>query len=118
MALYSELTQEQQDILQNMTNLCRSWAGEVARTNNHGEAINTTYNAQVSTILSSLDAGQIIPNISGLDGAASLTKEEVITLVSHIQNMLTDMSSHTSGFNTASLRQAWAKAAGAENLIG
>ena len=51
-------------------------------------------------------------------GAASLTKEEVITLTSHIQNMQTGMSNHTGGFNTTTLRQAWTKAAGATNLIG
>ena len=118
MALYTDLTTEQQNILQDFTNLCRAWAGEQARVNNHGDAINTTYNAQVVTILSSLDTGEVIPQTSGLAGSASLTKEEVTTLVSHIQNMLTDMSTHTSGFNTSTLRQAWAKAAGATNMIG
>lgn len=118
MATYASLTREQKGILQDFTNLCRSWAGEQARVNNHADAINTTYNAQVVTILSSLDVGEIVPQTSGLNGAASLTKEEVTTLVSHIQNMLADMRTHTSGFNTATLRQAWAKAAGAANLIG
>ncbi len=118
MATYASLTVEQQNILQNHTNLLRAWAGEQARANNHGSAINSSYNAQVSTILSSLDAGEVIPQTSGLAGSASLTKEEVTTLTSHVQNMLTDMSTHTSGFNTATLRQAWAKATGASNLIG
>ena len=118
MATYDSLSTEDKAILQNMTNMCRSWSGEQARTNNHGEAINTTYNAQVVTILSSLDAGEVVPNTSGLAGAASLTKEQVITLVSHIQNVQTDMSTHTNGFNTDGLRQVWAIAAGAENLIG
>lgn len=118
MATYASLTTEQKNILQDMVNLCRAWAGEQARVNNHADAINTTYNAQVVTILSSLDAGEVVPNTSGLRGAASLTKEEVTTLVSHIQNMLTGMGTHTSGFNTKTLRQVWAKAAGASNLIG
>lgn len=118
MATYASLTDEQKNILQNMTNLLRSWAGETGRTNNHGEAINDDYNAQTSVILTSLDAGEVIPNTSGLAGAASLTKEEVTTLVSHVQNMQADMSTHTSGFNTAALRQAWTKAAGAANMIG
>lgn len=118
MGTYADLTTEQQNILQDMINLCRAWAGEQARVNNHGEAINTAYNAQVSTILGLVDGAEVIPNVSGLGGAASLTKNEVITLVSHIQNIQTDMSSHTNGFNTEALRQVWSMAAGAVNLIG
>ena len=118
MATYASLTTEQKNILQDHTNLLRAWAGEQARTNNHGGAIDSAYNAHVVTILSSLDTGEVIPQTSGLAGSASLTKEEVTTLTSHVQNMLTDMSTHTSGFNTATLRQVWAKATGAANLIG
>ncbi len=118
MATYASLTTEQKNILAAFTNNLRAWCGEMARTNNHADASNTSYNSFVTTILSSLDAGEIVPNTSGLPGAQSLTKEEVITLVSHQQNMLTDMSTHTGGFNTATLRQTWSKAAGAANLIG
>ena len=118
MATYACLTQEQKDILQASTNLVRSWTGEQARTNNHADAINNDYNAQTVTIINSLDAGEIIPNTSGLSGAASLTKEQYITLISHLQNILSDMSSHTFGFNTSALRQAWTIGAGAANMIG
>jgi len=118
MATYASLTQEQKDILQASTNLVRAWSGEQARTNNHADAINNDYNAQTITIGNLLDAGEIIPNTSGLSGAASLTIEEYTTLISHIQNILLNMSSHTAGFNTAFLRQAWTKAVGAENMIG
>lgn len=118
MATYESLSPSQKALLNDMVTLSRSWAGEQARTNNHGEAINTTYNASVSAILASLDAGEVVPNQSGLAGAADLTKEEVITLISHMQNILTDMRTHTSGFNTPALRQVWVRAAGAANLIG
>lgn len=118
MATYDSLTQEQKDLLANFTNLARSWAGEQGRTNNHADAVDTSWNANISAIVTSLDAGEVIPNASGLKGAQSLTKEEVTTLVSHMQNMLSDMSSHTAGFNTAALRQVWSKAAGPDNLIG
>jgi len=118
MATYASLTQEQKDIVQAYVNFARAWAGEQARTNNHGEAANDDWNAQINTIVGSLDTGEVIPNTSGLAGAASLTKEEVTTLTSHLQNMQTDMSSHTGGFNTTTLRQAWIKAAGAANMIG
>jgi hypothetical protein len=118
MTTYANLTNEQKSILQNSLNLIRAWAGEQARTNNHGEAINDDYNAQTLTVITELDALEVIPNTSGLAGAVSITKEEMITLVSHVQNMQADMSTHTGGFNTPALRQVWTKAAGAENLIG
>lgn len=119
MATYADLTTEQQNILQDMTNMLRAWTGEQARANNHASAINSGYNAQVITILGLITSGsEVIPQTSGLAGAASLTKDEIVTLVSHVQNILTDMSSHSSGFNTTGLRQTWAKAAGAQNLIG
>ena len=118
MATYASLTQEEKDLLKSYTNFIRAWAGEQARTNNHASASNDDWNAQISTIVNSLDPGEIIPNESGLDGAASLTKEEVISLTSHTENILTDMSTHTSGFNTAALRQLWTKATGSPNMIG
>lgn len=118
MATYDSLTAEQKGILSAYLNLIRAWTGEQARANNHADAANSQYNANASAILSTLDTGEIIPNASGLNGASSLTKEEAITLTSHMQNILTNMSSHTAGFNTAALRVTWAKATGADNIIG
>jgi hypothetical protein len=118
MATYASLTQGEKDLLAAFTNSLRAWTGEQARTNNHADASNTSWIASVSTLVGSLDASEVIPNTSGLAGAEDLTKEEVTTLVSHQQNMMTNMSTHTSGFNTTTLRQAWSKACGANNLIG
>ncbi len=108
---YAELTVEQQAIIQNFVGLLRAWTGEQGRTNNHGDVLNTDYNAQSSAILASLDAGEVIPNTSGLAGAASLVKEDVVSMVAHVQGILT-------GYNTAAHRQLWVRAAGAGNLIG
>ena len=118
MATYDSLSNSDKNVLQNMTNMCRAWCGEQARSNNHADVINTDYNAQTSAIISSLDAEEVIPNTSGLAGANNLTKEELITLVSHMQNILSNMSSHTGGFNTTSLRQTWTKAVGAASMMG
>ena len=111
MATYAELTTEQKSILDAFVGMVRSWSGEQARTNNHGEAINDDYNAQVSAIITTLDAGALVPNESGLSGAASLTKEDIISIVSHIQGVQTS-------YNTSGHRQLWTKASGAANLIG
>jgi hypothetical protein len=48
---------------------------------------------------------------SGLSGAMTLTKAEIVSLTAHMQGILTN-------YNTAGHRQMWAKAAGPSNLIG
>ena len=111
MATYAELTNEQRALLQAFLNNVRAWSGEQARTNNHGDALNTSYNAQVSAIISSLDAAEVIPNTSGLAGAASIVKEDLVSVVSHVQGVLTN-------YNTTGHRQLWVKLTGAGNLIG
>lgn len=118
MATYASLTDEQKTLIQSYVTLVRSWTGEQARGNNHAQAIHDAYNAFALTILNLLDAGEVIPNSSGLDGAVSLTKDEVTTLSSHVENILSNMSSHTAGFDTPALRQIWTKAAGAAHMIG
>jgi hypothetical protein len=112
MAAFSALTAEQQAVWHAFENMLRAWAGEQARANNHADAINTMYNAQIQALLVALDNNSIVPNTSGLDGSQSLDSDaETVTIVSHIQGILTN-------YNTAGHRQLWAKAAGAPNLIG
>jgi hypothetical protein len=112
MAAYSALTAEQQATLQTWLNLLRSWSGEQAKVNNHADAINTMYNAQIQSILVALDDGAIVPNTSGLAGSVALNVDaEAVTIQSHVQGILTN-------YNTTDHRQLWAKAAGAPNLIG
>lgn len=111
METYDSLTSEHKAILADYVNNLRAWCGEQARANNHADASETAYRSFVSVLLDSLDGTEIIPNDSGLSGAQSLTKDEIITLISHQQNIL-------SGFNLSTFRQAWAKATGSSNLIG
>jgi len=118
MATYASLSQEQKDTIQSFTNNLRTWAGEQARANRHASAFNDQYNAQASAIVASLDAGEVVPNTSSLDGAGSVTKEELVSVTAHIQNILADMSSHTAGFDTDAIRQLWTKFGGAVNMIG
>ena len=108
---YEELTTEQKALLQAFTTFTRAWCGEQARSNNHAEAANDDYNGQTSAIIASLDASEVIPNTSGLSGAASLTKEELVSIVAHMQGFL-------SNYNTPPHRQLWTKAAGVSNMIG
>ena len=104
---------EQASLLAWLQDVLRPWCGEQARVNNHGEVANTEYNAVQLALLAELDGADVIPvgDGGGLSGAEPLTKNEVVSIVSHVQNIL-------SSFNTGAHRQLWAKAAGETNLIG
>jgi hypothetical protein len=107
---FADLTPEQQAVLGDYVRIMRAWCGEQARTNNHGEALNSGY-AQVQGILALLDGDDLVADGSGLSGAMTLTKGEIISLTAHMQGILIN-------YNTAGHRQMWAKAAGPSNLIG
>jgi hypothetical protein len=108
---YADLTAEQKATLQSFVQLIRSWSGEQARVNNHGDAANTVYNYGASEILALLGNDDVIPNTSGLDGAQSLTKAHVVSITSHVQGIL-------AAYNTSAHRGLWSQAAGAVNMIG
>lgn len=108
----ADLTPEERNVLQTWLNLVRSWAGEQARANNHGAAIDTMYNGQVAGILAKFNTNEVAANTSGLAGSQGLNVgSEAVTIQSHIQGILTS-------YNTSGHRQLWTKAAGAANLIG
>lgn len=107
---FEDLTAEQQAVLSDYVRMLRGWCGEQARTNNHGEALNSGY-AQVQDVLALLDDADLVADNSGLSGAMTLTKSEIITLTAHMQGVVIN-------YNTAGHRQMWAKAAGPGNLIG
>lgn len=107
---FGDLTSEQQAVLADYVRILRAWCGEQARTNNHAAALNDGY-AQVQGILALLDDGDLVTDGSGLSGAMTLTKGEIISLTAHMQGVLAN-------YNTAGHRQMWAKAAGPGNLIG
>ncbi|MFA5053573.1 MAG: hypothetical protein WC565_05925 [Parcubacteria group bacterium] len=107
---FSELTPEQQNVLGEYVRLLRAWSGEQARTNNHGQALNSDY-AQVQAVLAELQDSDVIADGSGLAGAGQLTKAEVVSLTAQSQGLL-------ASYDQAGQRQAYAKAAGPGNLIG
>lgn len=107
---WADLSPEEQGIVGEYTRLIRAWCGEQARTNNHGQALNSDY-AQVQAIFAKLQDSDLIADGSGLAGAATLTKAEVVSLTAQSQGILAT-------YDTAGVRQAFAKAAGPGNLIG
>ena len=112
MALFSELTAEEQGILLHSVDvLMRPVAGELARVLNHFQAFDSDYDGQTEDIVTQLDAGALVPNESGLAGTATLDKEDVIQMANQIQAILT-------AYNTSTHREFYVKLSGAENTIG
>ena len=109
MATYNRLTQEQKDKLAFFTTLLRGYYGELARFLDGVDDAAVHYQANgIGAILTSLDAGAVIPNASGLTGSAVLTKEEV-------QQAVTDMTALMNAYYTNAKRQVYDKMAGPLN---
>jgi hypothetical protein len=107
---YSELTTEQKATLDAWMALFRASVGELARANNHLDAVNIEYTGAAGDVLALLQGSDVIPNSSGLTGAEPMTKDQVVTVVSYIQGVL--------AYNTAAHRGNIARACGEANLIG
>lgn len=105
MALWSALTQEEQDTYLAYVTQLRALHGEFHQILNKMVELDNMWNASVSPISTSLDNTEKAPNNSGLDGAVELTDTEVVNLTSHMQTAL-------SSFNTTGHKQLRNKAAG------
>ena len=77
MATYESLTQEEKNLLAAHTNTQRATAGEQGRTNNHYQALDDAWNAQISAIVNSLDAGEVV----SIDVWATLAGDGTLTVV-------------------------------------
>lgn len=107
---YADLTTEQKASLDSWMLLFRATCGELARVNNHGDAVNIEYNGSAGEVLALLQDTDAIPNTSGLAGAESMTKAQIVTVVSYLQGVL--------AYNTSAHRGNIARACGEANLIG
>ena len=109
MPTYDQLSVSDKAVVQSTVQLIRAVCGSTGRGFNSLKAIADDTNA-IDLILT-INAGEIIPNESGLAGADDITRTE---LVSIWQDLTTMKASH----DTPANRAAWSKAAGAPNLLG
>lgn len=105
MALWSELTAEQQSTYLAYVTQMRAAQGQFHQLLNTFVELENMWNASVSPVSTALDNTEKAPNGSGLAGSVELTDSEVVSLTSHIQNALTS-------FNTVGHKQLRNKAAG------
>ena len=109
MATYASLSASDKAVVQSTVQLIRAVSGSTARTFNSLKAIADDSNA--IALITSIDAGDTIPNESGLAGADDMTRSEIVSIWNDFTTM---KASH----DTAGNRAAWSKAAGAPNLLG
>jgi hypothetical protein len=109
MATYDSLSASDKAVVQHTVQLIRETCGSTGRNFNYLEAIEADTNA--INLIMSIDAGETIPNQSGLAGADDMTRSEIASIWTDLMTMKT---SH----DTASNRAAWSKAVGVSNLLG
>ena len=106
MATWAELSSEQQDVYQSFERSLRGAMASFHQVLNTFVELDNAYNAQITSILVDLDDNTVVPNSSGLSGAASLDSDsEMAALVSHMQSAVTT-------YNTTGHRNLRNKAAG------
>jgi hypothetical protein len=108
MATYASLSDSDKAVVQNTVQLIRGMTGSFARNFNALNAIAADTNA-INLILS-IDAGDTIPNESGLAGADDMTRSELAAIYN---DFVTMRDAH----DDAAARAEWSKAAGINALI-
>ena len=90
MATYASLTQADKDKLNWFVTQLRVEYDGLARFLDGVDDLKVHYTAQgIGAIITSLDTGAVVPNMSGLAGAADLTKEQIQTAVTDMNILLT-----------------------------
>jgi hypothetical protein len=89
----------------------RSLTGELARLMDRMASVQVAWTNTVAALVTSLDAGSIVPDNTGLAGAQPMTREEVITMGS------TNFANALTTFNSAGARALYVKTVGPLNAV-
>jgi len=77
MATYASLSQGDKDALQSFVNDVRLEVAKIFNAAKNAELFVSVWNDDMSALVSTLGAGEVIPNTTGLDGARGITKENL-----------------------------------------
>lgn len=108
MATYAELSQVEKDQLAALERNTRGWLNSLAALLAQARALDAAWAASNGgdAIVASLNAGEVVPNSSGIAGAQNLTKEEWITMRS------AGLTDFIVKYDTDAVRRVIAKASG------
>lgn len=115
---WSDLTPEERDAAQDLINFIRAESASIAKIGNHGRAVAGKYVGNVETILAKLQGSDLIPNGTGLAGAQSMTRQEVVNLIGYFLTISDTTDNAPGSYNTNYHRSLYAKAGGIGNLNG
>lgn len=110
MATFAALTSDQRNELLALMPLVRSMNVQFSKTMNQLAALDSLWNSNLKAVNALLDAGVVIPDSSGLDGASSLTKDDLITFFNAMETVLAVN-------NSAAWRTFFVRAAGLSNTM-
>jgi len=114
---YADLTDEQKEAVQALSQIVRPLSGELARLLEKFQAVVAYYAGNVETTLGELQASDVIPNTSGLAGAQDLTNEQFANLVGYMITASATADGSAGSLNTNYHRALYASACGPGNLI-
>lgn len=107
---YADLTEDQKAVLDDFQLLVRQWCMEQGKTLPLADNIQSDYANRVTAILTELVDGDEIPKNTGLDGAETLTKAELVTIVNYLIGVRTD-------YGTGTHRGNMARGCGSRNML-
>jgi hypothetical protein len=111
MATFTTLTSTQQAQVIAWMPLFRSSVIQLAQACNQGASLDSVWQNTILAIVTSLDAGTIIPDVTGLAGASPLVREDVLGMMAAIEALL-------SSANTTAQQAEYVKVVGPANAIG
>jgi hypothetical protein len=111
MAAFSALTETQQAQILAFMPLFRSSVIQLAQACNQGASLDTVWQNTILALVTSLDPGVVIPDVTGLAGAAPLAREDVLGMMTAIEGLLASA-------NTSPQQAEYVKVVGPANAIG
>jgi hypothetical protein len=117
MATWASLTQAQKDTVQAVVNPVRALAGNFAQLMNDAKDLGLAWNNGASAIVATLDAGESIPNGTGLADAAPLTKDKLVNLVGYYITVGATPDGSSGSYNTNYHRAVYLDAAGINAVV-
>lgn len=110
MTTYTDLTEDQKAALQAFTDTLRPALGQIARVFAVIQQLENAWAGSVGAVVTALDADTPIGTTTGLAGAQTLTREDLISWMGNLQ-------AAAASFNSAPMQQAYIKAAGLVNTL-
>lgn len=111
MPAFTDLTTDEQGQLKAFMPMFRVAIGELARVCNHGASLDGIWLANVKAIVAKLDAATVVPDDTGLAGAAQVTSDDLNSTMGLLEALLASA-------NTQAQRAEYIKIAGAPNTVG